>query len=335
MRLLLSAVEPSADRLGAALLGELGQVDAEGIGGEGMLAAGLRPLATPHAAMGVGELFGKLRHIRANRQALLSASPPECAVGIDAPDFHLPILRALRRRGVPTVGWVSPQLWAWRPGRARAVADSVDVLLCLFPFEPALYAGTGLDARFVGHPVIDRVGPSRREPGTVAIFPGSRPAEVRRHLDVFLAATTGWPRRLLVRAPGVELPPVDGVELVDSATALATAERALTKSGTTTLELTLAGIPTVVAHRVGWLTYTLGRLLVRGVDALALPNVLLRRKAVPEFIQDFDAPALRRALETAPAPPREEVRALLGEPGVAARVAAVVRERAATGSARS
>lgn len=325
MRLLLSATEASADRLGASLMAELGQIDAWGIGGEGMLARGLRPIAAPHAAMGVGSLFGHLRHIAANRRALLDADRPDTFVAVDAPDFHLPIARAWKRRGVRTIGWVSPQLWAWRPGRAKAVAEAFDVLLCLFPFEPALYAGTGLDARFVGHPVIDRVGPSRREAGTLAIFPGSRAAEIRRHLPVFLEAAKGWDRVLVARAPGAKLPELSGVEVVTSEEALQRADRALTKSGTVTLELTLAGVPTVVAHRVDWLTYALGRALVHGVTALALPNVLLKRQAVPEFIQRFTPAQLAEAVRTAPLPPTEEIRAMLGEPGVAARVAEVVR----------
>lgn len=306
MRLLLSAVEPSADRLGAALLRELGQVEAAGIGGEQMRAAGLRVLAEPHAVMGVGELFGKLGQIRRNREALLDAPRPDLFVSIDAADFHLPVARVWKSRGVRCVHWVSPQLWAWRRGRAGMVARSTDQLLCLFPFEPALYAGTGLDARFVGHPVVDRVGPSRREPGVLALFPGSRASEIARHLPVFLAAARGWPTVLVARAPGARLPPIDGAEVVSAEEALARADRAISKSGTVTLELTLAGIPTVVAHRAHPLTWVLGRLLVRGVRSLALPNVLLDRPALPEFIQHFSPEQLAAALRAAPEPPTAE-----------------------------
>jgi lipid-A-disaccharide synthase len=196
----------------------------------------------------------------------------------------------------------------------------MDRLLCLFPFEPEIYAPFGLDARWVGHPVVDRVGPSAREPGVVAIFPGSRRAEVARHLAPFLAAVEG--RGEVLVAEGAPLPPLPAwARAVPAKEALARAERALTKSGTVTLELALAGIPTVVAHRVAWPTYWIGRALVRGVTHLALPNILLKREAVREYVQRFTPEQLRRSLMEAGPPPTQELRALLGEPGAARRAA--------------
>jgi lipid-A-disaccharide synthase len=317
----MSAVEPSADRLGAELLRAWSPQGAFGIGGARMVAAGFRAVAPPHAAMGLGELWRHLSHIRANAASLRAAfdDKPDLFLAIDAPDFHLPLAREARRRGIRTVGWVSPQLWAWRRGRAARVAQAYDQLLCLFSFEPPLYLGTGLDARWLGHPAVDQARPSAREPGLVALFPGSRPAEVARHLPVFLEATRGLGRVVVARAPGITLPP--GVEAVDGDEAIARADRALTKSGTVTLELALAGVPTVVAHRVHPLTYAVGRRLVRGVRFLALPNLLLGRRALPELVQEFDAPTLRRALDAARVPPAEELRGLLGPGDVARRVA--------------
>ncbi len=338
-RVLISVGEASGDRLGAELVAALGgQVRVEGVLGPALLAAGAHPVAGScpmPGAMGLGEVVRHLGVIRRNRAAVLAAldSRPDVYVTVDSYEFHAPLARAARARGIPVVGYVTPQVWAWRPGRARGVARTWTELLCLFPFEPALFTRWGGTATWVGHPVRDRVGPSAREPGVVAIFPGSRPAEVRRHLAVFLgAARRVSPRELLVAvadrlpadptvhplAPGV---PLGTARLVTGAEALARAERALTKSGTTTLELAAAGVPFVVAHRVSWLTWMVGRALVRGVRHLALPNVLAGREVVPEFVQRFDEAQLAAALAGAPDAPVVD----LGPPGAAGRAADRIR----------
>lgn len=334
MRLLLSAIEPSADRLGAELLDALAargvQAQVRGLGGPLCRAAGLdavAPLAPP--AMGLVEVVRHLGAIRRQRAALAevaSAWRPDVLVCVDAPDFHLPVAAAARAAGVRTVGFVSPQLWAWRPGRRFAVAGAYDQLWCLFPFEPPLYAGTGLDARFVGHPAVDRTGVRTPEVGTVAIFPGSRGAELDRLLGPFLEATRAWPRVLVAQAAGVDLrarlPADPRLEVVSAAEAMARAERALSKSGTVTLELALHGVPSVVAHRVHPVTYALGRLLVRGIRYLALPNLLADREVFREFVQHFTPAELAAALHVAEAPPAAELAARVGPPGVVARAAA-------------
>jgi lipid-A-disaccharide synthase len=342
VRLLLSAVEPSGDRLGAELLGELRrqgvQTAASGLGGAALLAAGLvpvAPLAPP--AMGLVEVLRHLGAIRRQGRALHEAArlPADAMVCVDAPDFHVPLATAARRAGRRTVGLVSPQLWAWRRGRAPAVARAYDRLLCLFDFEPALYAGTGLRAEFVGHPAIDRRVTRRTEPGTVAIFPGSRPSELRRHLHPFLAATRRWPRVLLAQPPGAGGPPPTDprVHVVTPEQAMIRCERALSKSGTVTLELALNGIPSVVAHRVHPLTYAVGRLLVRQIRFLALPNLLLDRPVFREFVQfgNGDADALASALREAAPPAAEELAQKVGPPGVMARIAQSVIEVARSG----
>lgn len=332
MRLLLSAIEPSADRLGGELLTELHrrgvQVQARGLGGPRLIEQGLSavsPLAPP--AMGLVEVLRHLGQLRRQRAALLAACDPrpDALLCVDAPDFHMPAAAAARRLGVRTVGWVSPQLWAWRPGRKHAVAAAYDQLLCLFPFEPALYDGTGLDARFVGHPAVDRVVERRPEAGVVAIFPGSRPAELARHLGPFLEATRGYRTVLVAQASGVDLrgrlAPDPRVHVVDAAEAITRCERALSKSGTITLELALNAVPTVVAHRVHWLTYLVGKQLVRGIRFLALPNLLCDDVVYREFVQHFSAADLRNALSVATEPPAATLRDRVGPPGVVARVA--------------
>lgn len=344
-RILISAQEASGDRLGAELIAAMARqgaaagrtFQAVGLPGPRLMEAGVRPLpdSVPmNPVMGVVEVLKHLGDIRRNTTAMLRAidEKPDLLVVIDGPDFNLPLARAAKAKGVPVVGYVSPQVWAWRSGRARDIARSMNRLLCLFPFEPAYYTPHGLDARFVGHPAVDRVGPSAREPGVVAIFPGSRRSELSRLLAPFLAAVgpLGAREVLLPLASSIrradlgDLPP--NVRVCTSEEALGRAERVLTKSGTSTLEIALAGIPMVVAHRVHPLTYWLGRMLVRGVKYLALPNVLLGREAVPEYVQHFTPEELTLALKAAEPPPTAEIRALLGQGGVAERAAGVVWE---------
>lgn len=337
---LVSAVEASGDRLGAELIEALAArtpLVVRGLGGPRMVAAGMLPI--PGAApldpvMGGVEVLGHLRSIATNSWAVRAAmaEKPDAFVVIDAPDFHLPLCRQAKRLGIPVIGYVSPQVWAWRRARAARIAAVMDRLLCLFPFEPEVYAPFGLDARWVGHPVVDRVGPSALEPGVVAIFPGSRKAELRLLLRPFLQAVAPLrAREVLLPLAGVlrredlgPLPP--WVRVTTSEEALSRASLALSKSGTSTLELAAAGIPFVVAHRVHWLTYWIGRLLVKGVRHLALPNILLGREAVREYVQHFTPGQLTASLRAAAPPPVQELRALLGAPGVAARAAEAVVE---------
>ncbi len=339
-RVLVSAQEASGDRLGAELIAAMarhGPLDVRGLVGPRLLDAGAQALPDSlpmNPVMGLVEVVKHLGELRHNTVAMLRAidEKPDLLVVIDAPDFNLPLARQAKAKGVRVLGLVSPQVWAWRSGRAGDIARSMDRLLCLFPFEPAYYTPYGLDARWIGHPAVDRVRPSAREPGVVAIFPGSRRAELRRLLGPFLAAVAPLDARevLLPLAASLDradlgvLPP--NVRVCTSEEALARAERALTKSGTSTLEIALAGIPMVVAHRVHPLTYWLGRLFVRGVKHLALPNILLGREAVREYVQVFTPDELTQSLKGAEPPPAEELRAVLGQGGVADRAATLAWE---------
>jgi lipid-A-disaccharide synthase len=337
-RILVSAQEASGDRLGAELFAAMAAeragepFEVRGLVGPLLAAAGAAPLpdsAPMNPVMGFVEVLKHLGELRRNTMAIRRAfdEEPDLLVVIDAPDFNLPLARAAKAKGIPVLGLVSPQLWAWRSGRARDIARAMDLLLCLFPFEPAFYAPYGLDARWIGHPAVDRVGPSSREPGVLAIFPGSRRAELRRLLGPFLAAAERLGAREVLLPLAASLSPADlgplpaHVRLCTSAEALARADRALTKSGTSTLEIALAGIPMVVAHRVHPLTYWLGKRLVRGVKHLALPNILLRREAIREYVQYFTVDELVQSLKYAAPPPTAELRAILGAPGVAGRAA--------------
>lgn len=338
MRLLLSAVEPSADRLGAELLRALRpllpDLQVEGLGGPLLRAEGLVPLpgsVPSEPTMGLVEVLRHLGSIRQNARAFQAAfvRRPDRVLCIDAPDFHLPLARIARAQGLHTVGWVAPQVWAWRPKRAVKVAAAYQQLLCLFDFEPDLFRPYGLDARFIGHPVRDRLPLRRPLARSLAIVPGSRKSELQRMLPDFLAVARVWEGPVLLPvAVGLD-PEIFGVlpshvQLCSSEEMLATAERALSKSGTVSLELALAGIPTVVAHRVHPLTYALGRLLVRGIKHIALPNILLGREAMPEFVQHFNPDLLLKTLKSTEAPPLQDLWSKVGDQGVAARAAAVL-----------
>jgi lipid-A-disaccharide synthase len=260
------------------------------------------------------------------------ADPPDVFVGVDAPDFNLGLERRLRARGVPTVHYVSPSVWAWRRYRVRKVARAVDRLLVLFPFEADFYDRHGVPARFVGHPLADRiplepdVGEARRELGLpeggewVALLPGSRVGEVSRLAGPLIGAAH-WLRarrpglgflvpaanaetravfEAVLRRQGQDLP----LRLFDGRgrTVMAAADVVLLASGTATLEALLLKRPMVVTYRLSALTYGLAKRLVR-VPYVALPNLLAGRERVPELLQDRATPdalgaAVLRYLET-------------------------------------
>lgn len=342
--LLISAAEPSGDLLAAELLAAMGPgrpARVRGLAGPALRAAGVEPVAQMEevVAMGLVEVLRRLGPITAARQRLRAAidEGADALLVVDAPDLHLPLAQAARRRQLPAIGYVSPQVWAWRPGRVEGIAANLDGLLCLFSFEPDLYAEAarrhGCALRWVGHPLVDRV-PRRGavDPDHYALLPGSRPQELARHLPIFLdvAARIGKARpgaHFSLRVPaGAALPPLpDKVRRVEALDALTTCRAALTKSGTITLELALMGVPMVVAHAVHPLTYAAGRLLVRGLSHIALPNILAGRTVVPERVQDLDPAALCALVLDLP-PVQAVDLSPLGPPGAAARAAAALEE---------
>jgi lipid-A-disaccharide synthase len=326
-RFALAAGEASGDQLGAGLVAALRAryPDAEfaGIGGDAMRSAGFDSWhdASELAVMGLSEVVAHLPRLLRMRSALASrllAWQPDVFVGIDAPDFNLGLERSLKRRGLRTVHYVSPSIWAWRQGRAARIARSADRVLCLFPMEPAIYARHGVDARFVGHPMADamsldpdqgaaqeRLGLHAGRP-VLAVLPGSRLGEIRRLGAIFLdaarrvaAETAGLQivvpaanpacrealARLLEAAPfaGTTAHLIDG----QARDAMVASDAVLLASGTATLEALLAKRPMVVGYRIAPLTHAIvqgfGMLKVRHY---ALPNVLAGEPLVPELMQD-------------------------------------------------
>lgn len=330
LRVGLIAGEPSGDALGAALIEALRRrvpkLECVGIAGPAMRAAGCRALyaAEDLAVMGLFEVLRHLPRLLRIRRGLirqLLAEPPDVLIGIDAPDFNLPVEARLRRAGIRTVHYVSPSVWAWREGRIRRIARAVDRMLTLFPFEAAFYERHGVPVSVVGHPLSARLKPvtpaerqaARAELGlpadqpVLALLPGSRAGEYRRLAGLFLD-TAQWLRangrpcavvvplidaaaRAVVEAalrerPGLRCTLLDG----QAQRAMAGADAVLLASGTATLEAMLLARPMVVAYRLAPLTYAIARRLVH-TPYVAIPNLLAGRRLVPEFIQHAATPA--------------------------------------------
>jgi len=317
--------EPSGDQLGAQLMAAVRRLEGDtvrivGVGGPAMAAQGLQSLfpLDDTAVMGLREVVPRIPAIlRRVRQAADHAleTRPDAVVLIDSPDFTHRIARRLKRidPSIRTVNYVAPQVWASRQYRARKMAHYIDLILALLPFEVPFFERHGVRAVFVGHPVIERAGriasgPELRErlgiaPAAtlLALLPGSRMSEVTLLLPHFRDAVA----RLTRDIPGLVcvLPTVPHVSRyvrettrdwpsdlhivdaeADKFATFDTADAAMAASGTVTTELALAGTPMVVAYRLGWLTYQLARHFVR-VRFATLVNIVLDRRAVPEFIQ--------------------------------------------------
>ncbi len=326
-RIVLVAGEASGDLLGAgmveALRARLPGVRCAGIGGPRMVAAGLEAWwpAEELAVMGLAEVLRHLPRLLALRRALRRrtlAFQPDVYVGIDAPDFNLGIERQLKARGIRTVHYVSPSVWAWREGRARTIGRSADRVLCLFPMEPPIYARHGIDARYVGHPVADRfaMAPDRAAARAalnvadgvpvLALLPGSRLGEIHRLGPTFLAAAA----RVADAIPGLQvlapmanpacraaftslLPATSAIRLLDGEAhaAMVAADVVLLASGTAALEAMLAKRPMVVGYRVSALTAWIVRAFgLMRTERYALPNVLAGETVVPELVQEACTP---------------------------------------------
>lgn len=328
-RIALCAGEASGDLLGAGLIEALRKrypnAEFAGIGGEQMRDAGLDAWhdASELAVMGLAEVLRHLpRLLRLRRQfrKRLLEWQPDVFIGIDAPDFNLGVEKWLRQRGMRTVHYVSPSVWAWREKRAEKIGRSADRVLCLFPMEPAIYARHGVDARFVGHPLADEMpldpdrDGARRQLGLdpsrplLALLPGSRVGEIERLGADFLAAaalllkqdpqlqvvvpmaneqaSAAFGRVLAGHADSIALSLALRIIRGQARTLMIASDVVLLASGTATLEAMLAKRPMVVAYKVAASTYALVKGLgMLKVDNYALPNVLAGERVVPELMQ--------------------------------------------------
>ena len=365
LHIALLAGETSGDLLGAPLLAALRErlpnARFSGVGGAAMQAAGLDSLIDMNrlAVMGLVEVLSHLPDILAAQKSLLAhwaGDPPDVFIGIDAPDFNLRIARALHARGVKTVHYVSPSLWAWKEKRIHKIRRCIDLMLCLFPFETAVYDKHGVPAVCVGHPLRDRLQPVAASDARAAlglpqdvpilgIFPGSRRGEIRRLLPDFLhtyerlrAENPALHAVLSLRHPPddesaallARLPDVHRID-ADSAALMSASDALLLASGTITLEAALLARPMVVAYRVHPVSAAIARALrLLKINRFSLPNLLAGADIVPECMQE-DCNPPRLAAELTPllanAPAADAQRAALA--AVAAQLPADVSARAA------
>jgi lipid-A-disaccharide synthase len=336
LRVFLVVGEPSGDQLGFKLMralrqGTNGAIAFAGIGGEAMAAEGLASLfpLSDIAVMGLGPVIARLptlvRRIRQTAAAII-AYPPDALVIIDSPDFTHRVARRVRHAlpNLPVIDYVSPSVWAWRPGRAKTMRAYVDRVLALLPFEPEAHRKLeGPPCDYVGHPLIERLcdlRPSADEaarrnaaPPLVVVMPGSRRAIVSRLIDDFGAALTllrqavGPIETILPTVPHLEAlvrariaswpaPPRVVLEEREKLAAFRSARAALAASGTATLELALAGVPMVGAYKVSRIEEPL-KYFIRA-SSILLPNLILGERAIPEILQTECTPGrLAAALE--------------------------------------
>jgi lipid-A-disaccharide synthase len=318
------------------------------------------------AGLGLAELAstirGTLGALRVLRK-ILRSDPPDLVVLIDYAEFNLMLAGSARRAGVPVLYYILPQVWAWRRGRIGKLVKRAQRMAVVFPFEAELYARAGGRVSFVGHPLLDRVAPAQDRAATLvrhgfsadahllALLPGSRPAEVGFLLRPMLEAAMVLAAKHRL-TPVIALAPtldsarlrevaskaaLEGIQIIqhDTYSIVAASDLALVASGTATLETALLGCPMVIAYKMSSITYIVARMLVRGVDFIGMPNILAGRGIVPELIQGDVTPAnLVRAAEPLLVEPLHgetaaalrAVRASLGAPGAADRVAAMALE---------
>jgi lipid-A-disaccharide synthase len=372
-RLLLSCGEASGDLYAAALTRELLACDPSlrisGLGGPRFAAAGgtLIDDYRDIAVTGLTEAIAKLpRSFEARRRlvAAAEAERPDALILIDFPDFNFRLAPPIRRLGVPVIYYISPQIWAWRKGRLKTMRAIADRVLVIFPFEEAIYREGGVPVEFVGHPLVDLAVPSADRQTflaahgltpsapTVAILPGSRPNEVSRILPDLAAAgvrirdAVPEAQFLVARAPHLDeslfaavgpgsLGAAAPVAVIEGETdaVLASADLALTASGTATVQTALHDTPMVIVYRVSPMSYRLLRRLVK-VEAIGMANLIAGERIVPELVQDAFTPEAVAAEAISMLTDRDraariraglaKVRERLGGPGASRRAAEAV-----------
>ncbi|NWF92539.1 MAG: lipid-A-disaccharide synthase [Syntrophaceae bacterium] len=369
-KILMVAGEVSGDLHGAHLMEAIHRIDPEiqffGVGGDRLEKGGMRILyhSRSLSVVGITEVLFKMGSILKALQGLkqsLVTERPDLIILIDFPDFNLRVARVARRKGIPVIYYISPQIWAWRPKRVRLIAQCVKKMLVLFPFEVPIYEAAGVDVEWVGHPLLDIVKPSlskesaferfRLDPKrrTIGLLPGSRVDEVKRLLPQLLAAAEILQREIpdiqfiIPLAPGMGetalSPWMRNISVPISVVrgwtydAMNISELLITASGTATLEGAILEKPMVIIYKVSFLSYWIGRAMVQ-VDHIGLVNLVARREIAPELIQKDASPerisdqALRilrdPILQRHMTEAMAGVRQALGEPGAAERAAHIV-----------
>jgi lipid-A-disaccharide synthase len=364
-RILISCGEPSGDLYAGALARELRNLrpclEIAGIGGDHLQSAGASLVADYRgiAVTGLIEALRVLPRARAMYRQIVEearARQPDVFVAIDFPDFNFRVADAMRRLGIPVVYYISPQLWAWRPGRMKDMRRFARRVLVIFPFEEAIYRQAGVPVEFVGHPLVElaRAAGSRAEvrrslgldadKPVVALLPGSRPNELRAILPGLVEAS----RLIAARVPSAQFVVARAPRLPDELFAhlggpavierraddvLAAADVALTASGTATVQAAIHDTPMVIVYRVSSLTYAIGKPFVK-VNTYGMVNLVAGRRVVPELVQGaFTAEAVAaeavplltdRSRAAAVRAALADVRAKLGGPGATRRAAEAI-----------
>ncbi|HEX7232939.1 MAG TPA: lipid-A-disaccharide synthase [Candidatus Binatia bacterium] len=365
-QIMLVVGEASGDAHGAQLVEALHRRDPQvkiyGVAGEQLERSRFEALFSVAQLTGMGlvELAGNLRNIWRAYTLLkrtLKKRHPNLLVLIDFPEFNLRLARFAKSLGIPVLYYVSPQIWAWRKNRVKQIARWVDHMAVIFPFETDFYERHGVRVSFVGHPLLEivKANAGRAETLTklgldpsrpvIALLPGSRRAEVTRHLPVMAEAARALSRERKAQFVCVRAPTIDRAELrswLDQADvrmpivegdrygAIQASDVAWTASGTATVEIALLGRPMIIVYRLSWLTYLIARWLVR-VDHIGMVNLIAGQRLMPELIQQ-DVNAERIAAETKVLLDDAKMRARitkelsklrerLGRPGAADRVA--------------
>ena len=368
-KILLVAGEASADLHGSHVMRELKRIDPSvhlyGIGGEELRRAGMEILfdARDLSVVGIVEVVSRLPHIRKVFNTLkrqIEEAPPGLLILLDYPDFNLRLAAVAKKHRVPVLYYISPQIWAWRQGRVKKIARIVDQMAVVFPFEVPLYEKEGVPVQFVGHPLLDREIPAFDSAGSLEAFgmkpgwpvigllPGSRKSEIERLLPVMLDAAERIRKEyplaqfIIPVAPGIRREEIETwvaqknvpVTMVENQLhrALQVCSLALVASGTATLETALMKKPMIILYKISFLTYLIGRLMIR-VPCIGLANIVAGTQVVPELIQADASPqriagealALLKSPERLAAMERElgRIRERLGATGASARVARI------------
>jgi lipid-A-disaccharide synthase len=370
-KVMICAGESSGELYGALLSRQLKKnwpdIKIFGIGGSRMHDEGVTLIAPISHILGIVEVVKHLFHIRKtfNRaKEALTRERPDVLVLIDYPDFNIALAKKAKSAGIPILYYVSPQVWAWRPGRVKTIASLVDRMAVLFPFEAGYYENAGLPCEFVGHPIVEGIritgskedlkrdlglDPQRK---AIALLPGSRPNEIRKHQSVI----TGVGEKFHTSYPDMQIvvPLVSGSVFTDTipdymsivydstTEALACAEAAAVTSGTATLETAVIGTPMVVFYRISPFTFFIGKILT-SVRFISLVNILSGKEVVKELLQsdantDMIFSELRRILEdghyrNSMIANLEEIKKMMAGKKPSSRVASIVGEMAGWGDA--
>lgn len=317
-RIFIVAGDPSADGHGARLIRRLKRFDSNldfiGIGGPEMVDAGLLSIVSQKEVAVVGfwevaKKYGFFKDLLKRCRGMLETGSIDLFVPIDYPGFNVRLATFAKKAGVPVAYYIAPQLWAWGDSRAKKLVGAVDKLLVVFPFEREFFSGFGLDVEFVGHPLLDRSDipekfpPIEKREKLIALFPGSRDQELKKHLPVFKKTAkllkkkfpdfrfgVAFSRNAGRRISSKFVQSIPSCDAFDNPRELMTSARAgVVKTGTSTLEAALCGLPFVMIYKTSTLTYNIGKALVN-TPYISLANILANKPIVEELVQGAAKP---------------------------------------------